>query len=55
MDPKKSEEEVPEYILDSLEDLSAEILDLRELMLMFAATAAELPDSLPDSGQEQLH
>ena len=55
MDQKKCADSIPEHVLTSLEDMEADVLDLRELMLMLAATAQDLPDRVPASGQEQVH
>lgn len=55
MDSKKSDVAIPEHVLDGLEDLSSDVLDLRDLMLAFAASASQLPDKLADNPQSQVH
>ncbi|MCB0322270.1 MAG: hypothetical protein KDD69_01820 [Bdellovibrionales bacterium] len=47
MDHSKSNDELPAYLLDSLEDASQEILELQELMLALAASAQDIEDRLP--------
>lgn len=55
MDHKESRKEIPSDILGSLEDLTAEIVNLQELVLAVAATAQHLPESLPIASSEQVH
>jgi hypothetical protein len=49
------ENEVPSSILTSLEDLTADIVDLQELILALAATAQYLPGSMAFDSSESVH
>jgi hypothetical protein len=55
MDQKKCLESIPESVLTSLEDMSSDILDLRELMLTLAAAAPDLADRIPTGSCDSIH
>ena len=46
---------MPEQLLTSLEDLTSEIVDLQELMLMLACVAENIPDLSAHSASEPRH
>ncbi len=55
MSYKEAKEEIPSGILSSLEDLTAEVINLQELVLAVAASAQHLPEELPFESSEQIH
>lgn len=55
MNKSEQQNEMPEQLLTSLEDLTSEIVDLQELMLMLACAAENIPDLSIYSVSETRH
>lgn len=51
----QEEKEIPSYILSSLEDLTAQIMDLEEIILAVAQSAPKIPAILPVETPDQIH